>query len=112
MRNPKRVSSGTNGNGNTAHRNDRFSLESFVRDVVSSAVMGGLASVTFYGAGEALKRGVERKIRKPILEGFLSLVFGDDDAIRDTAEIVLPTTKERFVVIAHGNPKGIIVNGK
>ena len=59
MRNPKR-SSGANGNGNTAHRNDRFSLGSFVRDVVSGAVMGGLASVTFYGADkavEALKRG-------------------------------------------------------
>ncbi len=59
MRNPKR-SSGANGNGNTAHRNGRFSLGSFVRDVVSGAVMGGLASVTFYGADkavEALKRG-------------------------------------------------------
>ncbi len=66
MRNPKRGSSGANGNGNTTHRNDRFSLGSFVRDVVSGAVMGGLASVTFYGAGkavEALKR-VGRKLDK------------------------------------------------
>ncbi len=61
MRNPKRGSSGANGNGNTTHRNDRFSLGNFVRDVVSGAVMGGLASVTFYGAGkavEALKDGI------------------------------------------------------
>ena len=59
MRNPKRRGSGSNRN--TAHRNDRFSLGSFVRDVVSGAVMGGLASVAFYGAGkgvEALKRSV------------------------------------------------------
>uniref|UniRef100_A0A0N5ACB9 HNH endonuclease n=1 Tax=Syphacia muris TaxID=451379 RepID=A0A0N5ACB9_9BILA len=64
MRNPKRRGSSGNGNRNTAHRNDRFSLGSFVRDVVSGAVMGGLASVTFYGAGkavEALKRGVFNK---------------------------------------------------
>ena len=61
MRNPRRRGSGNNSRNN-AHRNDRFSLGSFVRDVVSGAVMGGLASVTFYGAGkavEALKRGVE-----------------------------------------------------
>jgi len=60
--NPKRESS--NGKGNTAHRNDRFSLENFVRDVVSGAVMGGLASVAFFRAGkavEALKRGVQRR---------------------------------------------------
>ncbi len=64
MRNPKRGSSNANGNGNTTHRNDRFSLGSFVRDVVSGAVMGGLASVTFYGADkavEALKRSLEQK---------------------------------------------------
>ncbi len=69
MRNPKRRGSDTNGNGNTAHRNDRFSLGSFVRDVVSGAVMGGLASVAFYGAGkavEALKRGVQEKHRKSL----------------------------------------------
>ncbi len=63
MRNPKRGSSGANGNGNTTHRNDRFSLGSFVRDVVSGAVMGGLASVTFYGAGkavEALRDGIHK----------------------------------------------------
>ncbi len=116
MRNPKRGSSGANGNGNTTHHNDRFSLGSFVRDVVSGAVMGGLASVTFYGAGkavEALKRSVQKKIRKPVFEGSLSLVFGDDDkTINDTAKIVLPTTRERFVVISHGNPEGILVNGK
>ncbi len=66
MRNPKRGSSGANGNGNTTHHNDRFSLGSFVRDVVSGAVMGGLASVTFYGAGkavEALKDGIYTRNR-------------------------------------------------
>ncbi len=115
MRNPKRGSSGANGNGNTTHRNDRFSLGSFVRDVVSGAVMGGLASVTFYGAGkavEALKRSVERRIRKPILEGSLSLVFGDDETIRYAKKIAPPTTKDRFIVIGHGSPYGILVNGK
>ncbi|MEZ3431277.1 MAG: hypothetical protein K1W36_13815 [Lachnospiraceae bacterium] len=73
MRNPKR-SSGANGNGNTTHRNDRFSLGSFVRDVVSGAVMGGLASVTFYGAGkavEALKRGAhEVPVVKPEYDSY------------------------------------------
>ncbi len=74
MRNPKRGSSGANGNGNTTHRNDRFSLGSFVRDVVSGAVMGGLASVTFYGAGkavEALKRGAhEVPVVKPEYDSY------------------------------------------
>ena len=115
MRNPKRGSSGANGNGNTTHHNDRFSLGSFVRDVVSGAVMGGLASVTFYGAGkavEALRNSVQSKKRKPILEGSLSLVFGDDDAIRNAKKIAPPTTKDEFVVISHGEPYGIIVNGK
>ncbi|MFG6322140.1 MAG: hypothetical protein K1W41_11555 [Lachnospiraceae bacterium] len=69
MRNPKRRGSGGNSSRNTTHRNDRFSLGSFVRDVVSGAVMGGLASVVFYGAGkavEALKRGVQEKHRKSL----------------------------------------------
>ena len=55
MRNPKRRGSGGNSSRNTTHRNDRFSLGSLVRDVVSSAVMGGLASVAFYGAGKAVE---------------------------------------------------------
>ena len=74
MRNPKRGSSNANGNGNTTHRNDRSSLGSFVRDVVSGAVMGGLASVTFYGAGkavEALKRGAhEVPVVKPEYDSY------------------------------------------
>ncbi len=71
MRNPKRR--GGNSSRNTTHRNDRFSLGSFVRDVVSGAVMGGLASVAFYGAGkavEALKRNVmETHFRNNNLRG-------------------------------------------
>ena len=63
MRNPKRRGSGGNSSRNTTHRNDRFSLGSFVRDVVSGAVMGGLASVTFYGAGKAVE-ALKRNIRK------------------------------------------------
>ena len=50
--------------GSFAPQNDRFSLGSFVRDMAIGAVMGGLASVAFYGAGkgvEALKRSVERR---------------------------------------------------
>ena len=49
--------------GSFAPRNDRFSLGRFVRDVAVGAVMGGLASVAFYGAGkgvEALERSVRR----------------------------------------------------
>ena len=49
--------------GSLAPRNDRFSLGRFVRDVAVGAVMGGLASVAFYGAGkgvEALERSVRR----------------------------------------------------
>ena len=63
MRNPRRRGSGNNSRNN-AHRNDRFSLGSFVRDVVSGAVMGGLASVAFYGTGkavEALNRSIFNK---------------------------------------------------
>ncbi len=65
MCNPKRTGSGGNGNGNTTHRNDRFRLGSFVRDVATGAVMGGLSSVAFYGAGkavEALKRSVQQNM--------------------------------------------------
>ena len=50
--------------GSLAPRNDRFSLGRFVRDVAVGAVMGGLASVAFYGAGrgvEALGKSVSRK---------------------------------------------------
>ena len=49
--------------GSLAPRNDRFSLGRFVRDVAVGAVMGGLASVAFYGAGkgvEALERNILR----------------------------------------------------
>ncbi|MEZ3495394.1 MAG: RHS repeat-associated core domain-containing protein [Lachnospiraceae bacterium] len=102
--------------GSLAPRNDRFSLGRFVRDVAVGAVMGGLASVAFYGAGkgvEALRNSVRRKIRKPVFDGSLSLVFGNNDkAISDTAKIVLPTTREKFVVIGHGDPEGIMINGK
>ena len=106
-----------NGRGGSfAPRNDRFSLGRFVRDVAVGAVMGGLASVAFYGAGkgvEALRNSVRRKIRKPVFDGSLSLVFGNNDkAISDTAKIVLPTTREKFVVIGHGDPEGIMINGK
>jgi len=114
MRNPKRRSS-SRDRVYHALPNDRFSLRSFVRDAVAGAVMGGLSSVAFYGAGkavEALKQGVERRIRKPILEGSLSLVFGDDKAIRDAKKIAPPTTKDAFIVIGHGSPYGIRVNGK
>ena len=115
MRNPKYIGSGGDSNGHTTYRNDRFRLGSFIRDVVAGAVMGGLASVAFYGAGKgaaALKQSVDRRIRKPILEGSLSLVFGDDEAIRYAKKIAPPTTKDRFFVIGHGSPNGIMVNGR
>ena len=63
MRNPKYIGSGGDSNGHTTYRNDRFRLGSFIRDVVAGAVMGGLASVAYYGAGkgvEALERSVRR----------------------------------------------------
>ncbi|WP_290386479.1 hypothetical protein [Bacteroides acidifaciens] len=45
--------------------------------------------------------------------GSLSLVFGNNDkAISDTAKIVLPTTREKLVVIGHGDPEGIMIDGK
>ena len=50
--------------GSFAPRNDRFSLGSFVRDMAIGAVMGGLASVAFYGAGkgvEALRQGIQKR---------------------------------------------------
>ena len=101
--------------GSLAPRNDRFSFGRFVRDVAVGAVMGGLASVAFYGAGKgvaALRNSVQRQIRKPVFEGSLSLVFGDDDAIRDAKKIAPPTTRDEFIVISHGEPYGIIINGK
>ena len=51
--------------GSLAPRNDRFSLGRFVRDVAVGAVMGGLASVAFYGAGkgvEALKKSIQQEM--------------------------------------------------
>ena len=63
MRNPKRRRS-SRDRAYYALPNDRFRIRSFVRDVVAGAVMGGLASASFYGAGkavEALKRGLHRR---------------------------------------------------
>ena len=65
MRNPKRgISRNRIYRTHIARPNDRFRFRSFVRDVVAGAVMGGLSSAAFYGAGkavEALKRGVNRE---------------------------------------------------
>ena len=66
MRNPKRRRSSRDRRDRAYHAlpNDRFRIRSFVRDVVAGAVMGGLASASFYGAGkavEALKRGLHRR---------------------------------------------------
>ena len=49
--------------GSFAPRNDRFSLGSFVRDMAIGAVMGGLASVAFYGAGKGVE-ALNKSIRK------------------------------------------------
>ena len=90
MRYPNRRSSG----GNTSHRNDRFRLESFVRDVVAGAVMGGLASVTFYGAGnavEALKRSVERKIRIQKIENYVI------DAANERVQYIVKTYSKKEI---------------
>ncbi len=54
MRNPKQGSS-SRDRIHYALPNDRFRFRSFVRDVVAGAVMGGLASVAFYGAGKAVE---------------------------------------------------------
>ncbi len=114
MHNPKRRRS-SRDRAYHALPNDRFRIRSFVRDVVAGAVMGGLASASFYGAGkavEALKNSVQRRIRKPISEGSLSLVWGNDDTIKYAQKIAPPTTKDRFFVIGHGSPNGIMVNGR
>ncbi len=63
MRNPKRRSNRNRIYCTHILPDDRFRIGGFVRDVVAGAVMGGLASASFYGAGkavEALKRGVHR----------------------------------------------------
>ncbi len=76
IRNPKRRS-----NRNRIYRtrhilpDDRFRFRSFVRDVVAGAVMGGLSSAAFYGAGkavEALKR-INRKSDKKSSDLLLDL---------------------------------------
>ncbi len=79
--------------GSLAPRNDRFSLGRFVRDVAVGAVMGGLASVAFYGAGkgvEALERSVQRnrvqKIEKYVI-----------DAANKRAQYLLETSTQTAV---------------
>ena len=76
MRNPKRRSSrDRRDRAYHALPNDRFRIRSFVRDVVAGAVMGGLASASFYGAGkavEALKR-INRKSDKKSSDLLLDL---------------------------------------
>ena len=106
MRNPKRRDSGSNRN--TAHRNDRFSLGSFVRDVVSGAVMGGLASVAFYEAGKAVE-ALKRRTLGINGRRALTLVLGsyDDQAIVDAMKYAEPTSEEVFNVFGHGNSKSI-----
>ncbi|MDE5697735.1 MAG: RHS repeat-associated core domain-containing protein [Lachnospiraceae bacterium] len=102
MRNPKRRGSGNNSRNN-AHRNDRFSLGSFVRDVVSGAVMGGLASVAFYGAGkavEALKQGVQKKNRKLLTHDRKGLY-----SIGNTGHKVNDYTKEEILALIDGKTR-------
>ena len=75
-----------NGRGGSfAPRNDRFSLGRFVRDVAVGAVMGGLASVAFYGAGkgvEALNKSIRNwrtESRKYL--NHVDVYLGDDNFI-------------------------------
>ena len=76
MRNPKRgISRNRIYRTHIARPNDRFRFRSFVRDVVAGAVMGGLSSAAFYGAGkavEALKR-INRKSDKKSSDLLLDL---------------------------------------
>ena len=77
MRNPKRRRSSRDRRDRAYHAlpNDRFRIRSFVRDVVAGAVMGGLSSAAFYGAGkavEALKR-INRKSDKKSSDLLLDL---------------------------------------
>ncbi len=71
--------------GSPAPRNDRFSLGRFVRDVAVGAVMGGLASVAFYGAGkgvEALNKSIRNwrtESRKYL--NHVDVYLGDDNFI-------------------------------
>ena len=112
MRNPKYIGSGGDSNGHTTYRNDRFRLGSFIRDVVAGAVMGGLASVAFYGAGKSVAalinsmRGVSEK-------NVLMLQLGDNhSSIEKTVKILGSSTNKEFRVVGHGNERGIEFRGR
>ena len=112
MRNPKRRSSRNRiYRTHIARPNDRFRFRSFVRDVVAGAVMGGLSSAAFYGAGKAVEalinnmRGVSEK-------NVLMLQLGDNDpSIEETIKILGSSTNEEFRVVGHGNEEGIEFRG-
>ena len=112
MRSPKQTVIGGNSNRNTTHRNDKFRLGSFIRDVVAGAVMGGLASVAFYGAGKSVvalinsMRGVSEK-------NVLMLQLGDNhSSIEKTVKILGSSTNKEFRVVGHGNERGIEFRGR
>jgi len=77
--------------GSLAPRNDRFSLGRFVRDVAVGAVMGGLASVAFYGAGkgvEALERSIQNIWQNKFVSAGLFLRQLDDSTMLTEANIM------------------------
>jgi hypothetical protein len=81
-----------NGRGGSfAPRNDRFSLGRFVRDVAVGAVMGGLASVAFYGTGkgvEALERSIQNIWQNKFVSAGLFLRQLDDSTMLTEANIM------------------------
>ncbi len=77
--------------GSLAPRNDRFSLGRFVRDVAVGAVMGGLASVAFYGTGkgvEALERSIQNIWQNKFVSAGLFLRQLDDSTMLTEANIM------------------------
>ena len=114
MRNPNRgISRNRIYRTHIARPNDRFRFRSFVRDVVAGAVMGGLSSVAFYGAGKAVE-ALKRRALGINEQRALTLVLGsyDDQAIIDAMKYADPTSEEVFNVFGHGNPRSISYKGR
>ena len=117
MRNPKRRSSrDRRDRAYHALPNDRFRIRSFVRDVVAGAVMGGLASASFYGAGKAVE-ALKRRALGINDQHALTLVLDsydnhDNQAIIDAMKYAKPTSEEVFNVFGHGNSRSISYKGR
>ena len=87
-----------------------FSLGGFVRDTLTGAVIGGLGSAGFYGAGravEVLRGSVGRSRGGTYSAGDATFMDSDDSFLRYIQNRADVDANGYYDIIAHGTPNGI-----